>query len=217
MRTVWKVGGHRKLLLFFSGWAMDDHPTAGLFAEEMDICTCFDYADLETGEVERWRTYGEIALMAWSTGVWAAEQVLGKLDLPLSKAIAINGTPTTVQDETGIPRSVFQGTYDKLSPQSMQKFQRRMLGNAADYGRFLDVKPQRNLENQRDELQRILEADFEALSVGLIKWDKAIVGTLDAIFPPQNQLRYWTSRVPVLELDMPHFPFFYLNDWASCV
>jgi hypothetical protein len=38
-----------------------------------------------------------------------------------------------------------------------------------------------------------------------IAWDKAIVGSGDTIFPPENQLRFWTERAELLPL--PHFPF----------
>ena len=222
MQTVWKVNGNSKLLLFFSGWAMDENPTAHLNHEGFDLCTCFDYTNLETSAIEQWRNYSEIVLVAWSTGVWAAEQVLGKLNLPISQAIAINGTPTTVHDETGIPRAIFQGTYDNLTAQSMQKFLRRMFGSATAYNAFVSSIPQRTLENQKTELASILSVGFETLVTGLIKWDKAIIGTEDAIFPPQNQMRYWFSRrdavhcvstLQIIKLPIPHFPFLNCTDF----
>jgi hypothetical protein len=191
MQTVWKVNGNSKLLLFFSGWAMDENPTAHLNHEGFDLCVCFDYTHLETSAIEKWRTYSEIVLIAWSTGVWAAEQVVGNLNLPISEAIAINGTPTTVQNETGISRAVFQGTYDNLSLQSMQKFVRRMFGSSTAYNALVNSLPQRTLENQKTELANVLSVNFDTLVTGLIKWDKAIIGTDDAIFPPDNQLKYW--------------------------
>ncbi len=222
MQTVWKVNGNSKLLLFFSGWAMDENPTAHLKHEGFDLCTCFDYTNLETLAIEQWRNYSEIVLVAWSTGVWAAEQVLGKLNLPISQAIAINGTPTTVHDETGIPRAIFQGTYDNLTAQSMQKFLRRMFGSATAYNAFVSSIPQRTLENQKAELASVLSVDFDTLETGLIKWDKAIIGIEDAIFPPQNQMRYWFSRrdavhcvstLQIIKLPIPHFPFLNCTDF----
>jgi biotin synthesis protein BioG len=229
MRTVWKVSGNDKLLLFFSGWAMDENPTAHLKHEGFDLCTCFDYTNLETLEIERWRSYSEIILIAWSTGVWAAEQVVGQLNLPLSEAIAINGTPTTVHDETGIPRAVFQGTYDNLNPMTMQKFLRRMLGCSTAYNAFATSIPQRTLENQKKELASILSVNFDQHQSGLVKWNRAIIGTADAIFPPENQLHYWScidaahrasipqmrtfisqinvSTVQIIEIPIPHYPF----------
>ena len=158
----------------------------------------------------------------------------GNLNFPITEAIAINGTPTTVHNETGIPRVIFQGTYDNLTAQSMQKFQRRMFGNAAAYNAFIPFLPQRDLESQKAELANVLSVDFETLETGLIKWDKAIVGTDDAIFPPQHQLRYWSSCrdlaffrdlackvstgcpdnvVEIIEMRFPHYPFLNSTDF----
>jgi biotin synthesis protein BioG len=212
MQTFWKVNGHSKLLLLFSGWAMDENPTAYLVSEDRDFCTCFDYANLETTDIDRWKKYQDITLIAWSTGVWAAEQVLGKLKLPITIAVAINGTPTTIHEQTGISRAIFQGTYDQLSAQTMQKFQRRMTGSLTAYNAFLPFAPKRNLENQKKESKKILEVEFETLETGLINWDKAIIGKSDAIFLPQNQLRYWTKRTETLEVEMPHYPFFHIRN-----
>ena len=214
MQTVWKVSGHSKLLLFFSGWAMDENPTAHLVSEDTDICTCFDYASLDTTDIHRWKSYSDIVLVAWSTGVWAAEQVVGKLNLPLSKTIAINGTPTTVHEETGISQVIFQGTYDHLTVQTMHKFQRRMVGSVSAYNAFTSIAPKRELKNQKEELASILGVDFEALKTGLINWDKAIVGKSDAIFSPQNQLCYWDNRTEIIEMELPHYPFFYFKSWG---
>ena len=215
MRTVWKVSGNTKLLLFFSGWAMDENMTSQLSHEGTDSCTCFDYTNLDTMDTEKWKSYTEVILIAWSTGVWAAEQVIGKLQLPISEAIAINGTPTTVHDQTGIPRTVFQGTYDQLSPQSIQKFQRRMLGSATAYKALLPFLPKRSLESQKRELEMILSVNFETLETGRIKWNKAIIGTEDAIFPPQNQFNYWSENsnretgpsTEIVQKPLPHYPF----------
>jgi len=214
MQTVWRVGGHDKLVLFFTGWAMDENPTAHLVADDADSCTCFDYRSLETADVARWESYQEIFLVAWSTGVWAAEQVVGKLNLPIKLAIAINGTPTTVHDETGIPRAIFQGTYDQLSDKTMSKFQRRMVGSSSAFTAFAGIAPRRRTEDQKAELKAILDVDFNTMSTELITWNKALVGTADAIFPPQNQLRYWAGRCEIVELELPHFPFFHFRSWT---
>ena len=213
MQTHWRINGHRKLILFFSGWAMDEHPTAQVKATDADVCTCFDYRSLETADLKKWQSYDEVVLVGWSTGVWAAEQILSRTNLPLTRAIAINGTPTTVHDETGIPRSIFQGTYDNLNPQTMKKFQRRMVGSAAAFKAFSDIAPKRNLEEQKEELAAILAFDFNVTSK--LKWDKAIIGRGDAIFPIENQLRYWQSRTEIVEMEIPHYPFFEINDWMK--
>lgn len=215
MQTHWRINGHPKLILFFSGWAMDENPTAHVGATDADVCTCFDYRSLETADLGKWQSYEEVVLIAWSTGVWAAEQVLVKVNLSIIKAIAINGTPTTVHDETGIPRAIFQGTYDNLNPQTMQKFQRRMVRSAAAFTEFANVAPKRNFEEQREELADILSFDFDVSSSCLLHWDKAIIGKNDAIFPVVNQMRYWNGRTELVEMEIAHYPFFEMKDWMK--
>lgn len=217
MQTHWKITGSRKLILFFSGWAMDENPTLSLEAEHADICTCFDYHDLKTDAFDKWKLYDEIVLIAWSTGVWAADQIVGKMDLCINNAIAINGTPTTVDDLTGIPRPIFEGTYQNLNSQTMAKFQRRMVGSAAAFAEFTAFAPTRHLEEQKSELRSIMDVDFNTQQTGFIRWKKAIIGKNDAIFPPQNQLRYWENRTKIIEVEMPHFPFFTFKRWEDII
>jgi len=215
MRTIWKINNCNKLILFFTGWAMDENPTNHLQTADYDICVCFDYAKLETKEILRWQKYDEVILIAWSTGVWAAEQVIGTMNLPINKSIAINGTPITVHDEFGIQRSIFQGTYDNLNENNMQKFQRRMLGSKNALIHFSEFAPKRSIENQKKELEIILNIDFENLNAGSIKWDKAIIGLQDAIFPPQNQKAFWENKTIMIETEIPHFPFLEFTNWES--
>jgi len=217
MQTYWEIRGSNKLILFFSGWGMDENPTLHLVAKDADICICFDYSDLNTDAVDKWKTYDRIILIAWSTGVWAADQMVGREDLHIVKTIAINGTPVTIDDLTGIPRPVFEGTYLNLNRKTLQKFMNRMVGNANDFKEFNAFAPKRNLEDQKAELSSILHFDFTTQRTELIQWDKAIVGKNDSIFPPQNQLRYWTNRTEIHEVEMPHYPFFYYKSWDLLV
>jgi pimeloyl-[acyl-carrier protein] methyl ester esterase len=213
MQTCWKIGGYQKLILFFSGWAMDENPTKHIEADDADICCCFDYRNLETDDIYRWKLYDEVFLIAWSTGVWAAGEVLRNLNLPLQNTIAINGTPSTIHNETGIPRSTFEGTFIHLNPQTLQKFHRRMVGSVAALASFMSILPIRKFEEQKDELGCLLQTDFERVETSSFAWKTAFVGKNDLIFPPQNQLRYWLEQVPVIELDIPHFPFLHIKSW----
>lgn len=213
MQTHWKINGSRELILFFSGWAMDEHPTSHLHDKDVDVCTCFDYTNLKSDDCERWKEYEKITLIAWSTGVWAAEQVVGGLNLEIAISIAINGTPTTVDDFTGISRKLFEGTYSNLNELTMLKFQRRMVGSAKLFTEF--EVPKRDLENQKAELAAILKVDFDACQTKFFHWHTAIVGKNDAIFPTENQLRYWNEKTDIVEVEMPHFPFLEFRSWIS--
>ncbi len=217
MQTHWQINGHCKLILFFSGWAMDEHPTVHVGATDADVCICFDYRSLETADWKKWQSYDEVILVGWSTGVWAAEQVLAQVGFSITKAIAINGTPTTVHDETGIPRAIFQGTYDNLNPQTIQKFQRRMVGSAAAFKAFSVIAPKRDLEEQKEELAAILAFDFNENTTGQLNWDTAIIGNCDAIFPVENQMRYWQGRTEIEEMEIPHYPFFFFKEFEGVI
>jgi hypothetical protein len=208
MQTVWKINEGNKLLIIFSGWAMDERPTSIINSHGADVCTCFDYQNLQSADTERWATYNEINVIAWSTGVWAAEQILGMANIKINQAIAVNGTPTTVHDQTGIPRAVFQATYDNLNASSFDKFTRRMTGSSDAFKAFQLIASKRDLENQQKELGTILEVKFENNPTGLITWDKAIIATNDAIFPPSNQRNYWEGKTDIQEIDAPHFIFY---------
>jgi malonyl-ACP O-methyltransferase BioC len=43
----------------------------------------------------------------------------------------------------------------------------------------------------------------------------AIIGTNDAIFPPANQLAYWTNKTNIVKLNWSHFPFFEVSKWSE--
>ncbi|WP_373564497.1 pimeloyl-ACP methyl esterase BioG family protein [Sphingobacterium sp. E70] len=70
-------------------------------------------------------------------GVWAASQVLPKLQMqhyPISTCTAINGTPFPIDDSRGIPVQVFRATLNTLS-------EKRLINS--DYGCAVqgDIKP----------------------------------------------------------------------------
>lgn len=202
MQSVWKIAGHNSLLLFFTGWGMDNRATDSLSTERYDICTCFDYTDLTTSETERWKEYSEIVVVGWSMGVWAAERVLQGRGLKITKSIAINGTSTPVDDNFGIPVSIAKGTCEGLTENSFRKFIRRVGGN---------FEHREDIVALKIELERIIDS----LPTADFHWDKAIVSRNDAIFPPDNMLRFWQERCTVEELDAPHYPFEIFKSWEE--
>jgi hypothetical protein len=217
MQSVWQLNGGEKLLLFFSGWGMDERPTAHLHGGLYDVYTCFDYRELETNEIERWRSYDQITLVAWSMGVWAAEQVLAGIQLPIVQAIAINGTPKPVDDRWGIPRSVAQATLDGLTPDSLHRFYRRMVGGGAGLKAMEQAGrlPAIDLDERKAELAAIIgRAPYPE---GRLRWSEAVIGLRDAIFPPENLKNYWQGRAAIREIDAPHDPFERFNTWEEVI
>lgn len=73
MQSVWQLNHSKHLILFFSGWAMDERPTQHLQIRDSDLCTCYDYSSLNTEEAERWAAYDTVRVAGWSIGIWATE------------------------------------------------------------------------------------------------------------------------------------------------
>lgn len=194
---------------------MDEHPTAHLIAGRYDICTCFDYNSLETDRSEWWNRYDEITVVGWSMGVWAAEQVLTRLNLPIRQAIAINGTPKPVDNTRGIPEAVAQATLDGLTPESLRRFYRRMLGSGTLLKEMEEAGnlPVIDFDERKEELRRII--DRRPYADSGFCWHKALVGTGDAIFPPANMCTAWQGQAEVIELDAPHYPFHLFKTWEE--
>lgn len=227
MQTHWTLNGSRKLILFFSGWGMDEKPTRHLTSDGYDLCTCFNYHTLETADSEKWARYDEIILIAWSMGVWAAEQVVARMGicsggsiprqgLPITCAIAINGTPTAVDELTGIPPVVAEATCNGLNQVTLAKFMRRIYGGASLMKEMenADALPCIDIDGRREELHRIISAPQDVTS---IHWNKAIIGSGDAIFPSTNMSRYWEGRCEVCLLEAPHYPFHLYTNWNEII
>lgn len=201
---------HSRLILFFAGWGMDEHPFLPSHRQEdapslrSDLMICYDYRSLAFDETAL-REYQEIRLVAWSMGVWAAAQVLQNSRLPFSDSIAINGTPYPVDEERGIPPSIFQGTLEGLCENSLRKFQRRMCADAVTFNRFQSVAPHRSLEEAREELSAIGE-QCRSLPLSIFQWNQAVIGNNDRIFPPVNQAKAWeNSEITLVYTDEAHY------------
>lgn len=118
-----------RLILFFNGWSASPDLFRYLVPpEEADVWICYDYRDLIFDDTIA--HYSDIHLVAWSLGVWVAEQIGRQYPaLPIRTATAVNGTPHPIDDRYGIPLALFQGTLANLSPEGIARFTRRMCGN----------------------------------------------------------------------------------------
>lgn len=189
---------HRHLVLFFAGWGMDERPFLNIQPEDCDCMICYDYRSLAFDATLLWG-YSKITLIAWSMGVWAASQVMKKYpDLPVMESIAINGTLYPVDAVKGIAPSIFEGTLQGLTEQTLQKFQRRMCASATDYKAFQEVAPQRPVSELKEELAAI-QAQYLSSELSDFHWQKAIIGMNDRIFLPENQKRAWENCAEHIE------------------
>ena len=189
------------LILLFAGWGMDTHPFACLSHIGCDCCVCYDYTDLNF-DTTPFLDYKNIEVYAWSFGVWAAATVLPDKGLPIRHATAINGTECGIDIEKGIPPEIFRATLEHLNEASLKKFYRRMCCEHLDD--FKEAFPERDMNSLYDELRAIGE-NITLLPRPRFRWDKAIIGTRDLIFPAKNQVNAWEGTTVVQELDEPHF------------
>lgn len=198
--------GAERLILIFAGWGMDAAPFAGLSRNGYDIAVVWDYT-CETADATPLRRYREVVVVAWSLGVMSAARTLPGMSLPVTLAIAVNGTLAPADDELGIPVAVFDGTLAGLCDVTLRKFRRRMCGSAVAYSRFEQTVPQRTLESLRAELSALRLRASGAVRAD-IKWNLALIGDSDMIFPAANQLRAWTGVKTAVMERTPHLPDF---------
>lgn len=194
--------GNDRLMLIFAGWGMDDAPLRHVRRPGYDTLVVWDYRDL-SADWKAVASYKEIALIAWSMGVYAASMTIHAIDHLISAKIAVNGTLTPVDNLTGIPEAVFEGTAANLNERNLQKFFRRMCGDRDTHLRFMQAPPSRPVGELVEELRAIYpEPWFSNPKVG--GWSKAVIGRNDAIFPACNQQRAWAGT-PTVVLDRPHY------------
>lgn len=197
------------LELFFAGWGMDSRPFAWAadspHTAHCDFAVCYDYTDM-TLDADALRPYSGVRVRAWSLGVYAASLVLPGLQCAVSRAIAINGTLTPVDDSLGIPMTVYDATLENLSAESVERFNRRMCGahRAVFEARRSPHSLARGVDSLLAELKHIKECAAYKDRAQFTDWDMAILSKKDRIFPIANMRKAW-SAIPVLELDEPHY------------
>ncbi|MDE7389066.1 MAG: DUF452 family protein [Muribaculaceae bacterium] len=180
----------QRLLLIFAGWSTDAAAFDGLSAPGYDIAVLSDYSSLSLPPLAR--DYDEVVVLAWSLGVWAASVVIPHSGLPVTLAVAVNGTPWPVSDTFGIPVAVFDATAAGLTAASLAKFRRRMGGTS------VPLPTSRTVESLAAELVAVSAAS-QADPVAGADWDRAIVSDRDLIFPPAAQMAAWEGNRTVVD------------------
>lgn len=164
------------LCVFYTGWGMDDH-VFERFMGERDTLIVWDYTDLSTPLPLEDRP---IEVLAWSMGVWAAQQTCPTANL--QSATAVNGTPWPIDETRGIPPAIFDGTLTTYSEAGLARFRKRMCGGVAALTEFMAHAPQRTTEDLGAELAALGEA-IRMLPEVAFPWTRAIGCTQDRIFP----------------------------------
>ena len=195
---------HRRLILFFSGWGMDEHLLSSVTFPSCDVMYCCDYRNLDFDETLV-RPYSEIKVIAWSLGVWVASVILSRHQLPVTHSVAINGTMHPIDEHRGIPLPIFQGTIDHMDERGLYKFQRRMCSGPEQYQHFLAHASTRPVEELKEELQNIQEAILSENYTVAWNWEKAYIGRDDRIFTNVNQLQAWPHQTSLITLEEGHY------------
>ncbi len=189
-----------------AGWGMDANPFRGLESPGYDIAVTWDYND-ESFDRSVLSQYREIVVIAWSMGVMECARIIPDTELPVTLTIAVNGTMTPVSDHTGIPEAIFNGTLESLSETTLKRFNRRMCGSADCYKSFAEKAPQRSIESLRQELEALGKRATGNDTTSGMRWDMAVIGSRDMIFPAANQVKAWNGT-ETLVIDEPHLPDF---------
>jgi pimeloyl-[acyl-carrier protein] methyl ester esterase len=214
MKTLWLHKHNRnRLLVFCNGWGMDGCPFVPLQAQAVDVLMCYDYTDLEADEdlsavIE---SYAEASLIGWSMGVWAGQCLFAASACQFQRKIAINGTLCPIHDQFGIPVDIFSSTLENFYEAARLKFYRRMCRERGTLETFLAHQPERGIDNQRLELQRLLQATGCLCAEDSIYTD-IVIAKRDFILPTANQQRFWQDQ-NVHILDGSHFLFYGWESW----
>lgn len=210
-----------RLIILFLGWGCPPECFRRLSKPGYDLLIISDYVDWNADTLDAMiasirepaedaTSYCEIVVVAWSFGVRMAADFIDRSKRNITLRLAINGSIRHIDDNFGIPRKIFDATIDGLSQIGLRKFRLRTAGSKTIFENCLDVSDTpEEFERYRRELVffgKISEQEIPESMQCL--FDKAVVGTADRIFPPENLRREW-ERIDIFEEDgMAHLPDF---------
>ncbi len=150
------------LVLFVSGYGQDLNTFkrfVASLAQDTALAVIYDYeADGEELNLSLFKEYARIRVIAWSMGVMFAPAVLKKdSSLHFEKCIAVNGTVEGIDEEFGIPESVWDETIASMDDEHALNFIRLMCRSPALIEDYLKNRPERSVESLKSELIYIRE------------------------------------------------------------
>lgn len=216
MKQEWLIKeGNEWCIVFFNGWGMDNNAVKHLTSSQYDVYICSHYSDVNELEHD-FNDYTKVNLIAWSLGVYIANNAMVGKNIAIDKKIAINGTLKPCHDDFGIPETIFKTTLSTWDKKNRDKFMMRMLGGKKAFLDNRHVLSKRTDENQLQSLKDIYESILSQDDIKDINWDTAYCGKRDLIFSVDNQLKFWRERGLALE-DVPHYPFFSFSVWDEII
>lgn len=199
---------HTRLILIFTGWGSGTEIGRGINLPGWDVAVVHNFSDL-TLDTTFLNGYYTVYLFAWSLGVYAASLLLPSERITL--AIAINGTLNPVDDNEGIPRNIFLGTADNLTPRNLDKFRLRMMRDRNDWIKnqnlFINDKTEQQINNLQRQLYTIFNATKQKTKKSDISWTRAYISNYDRIFPTSNLLHFWGNykESEIIRMEAGHF------------
>ena len=204
MKQSWlnQEPGNSRLILFMLGWGATPNAVMQLpIPAGYDVVCYYDHRSLEPLLASDFSRYESIYLFAWSFGVWVAEQTFQQL--PLRKAIAINGTPYPASQQYGLRLKVLQRTIRSVAAMGGNPFKdEEHPEKYAPAGSFAEPTPQ----DQVEELDFLAEACQTLPEQPHLPWHRAYIATRDEIFPPVRMRAYWGELGQ--DFESYHFPFY---------
>ncbi len=196
------------LLIFFTGWGLDERPFASLTAQSpFDLFILFDYRELS---LPPWpEGYPRYYVLGWSLGGVVALKLAPHLPYPL---YILGATGFFCHPRWGIPPKIFALTLSGLKKyglKSLKKFYQNMFREDPGLEQFLKNPPQRPLAALIEELeiaQNYTTRTSEATQV--------IITAKDPIIPPRAQQAFWQGK-PVQTRPWGHFPFYRFRDFST--
>lgn len=201
-------------IIFCNGWGMDSHAVRHIQSNEYDVCMISNYDSFQN-PLPNFETYTKLHLVAWSMGVWAANQIFGNSSLVFDSKTAINGTECPMHNTFGINTSVFLGTLESWNDETKIRFNTRMCGGKKGYAHMKQYMSKRSEEDQKKELHEIYTHLTKNYVPKNFNWTQVIIGEHDMIFTTENQKNYWSKHTNSITLPIPHFPFHQIGTWRD--
>lgn len=180
-----------KAIAIFAGWAMDGNPFMSLHRDGYDIIIVYGYGD-ESLDISVFSRYDEIIVIGWSMGVVYGEEFM-RLNgqLPITRSVAVNGSPQPRHDTLGIPVEVYDLTARISTGRQLTKFYMRVSGGAAEMARLMSKTPDREPLEVAAELEAITRKVERTQEYDSGLWDEIWLSSRDLIFPIDNLIRAW--------------------------
>jgi len=200
----------KQLIIFFSGWGMEDIACQDLDLCKYDLLCLYDYRSLELAAeaIKIISGYDMKHLICWSMGIMAAEQAYRLLNESNSK-IALCGSPFAISNEHGIPARIYNKTLQNFSAEVMVGFLRNM---GLKINSLNELAFEDSLETKKNELKSLSGCQPAAN----ITFDRAVITRQDRIFPYDNLLNYWQkTNSKIITLDCGHYLFDRFRSWQE--